>query len=101
MVGDYRRVFAYLLPIFYYLSPLHSILAHIHLREYLASLDDETTHPDSIPLSPHQSQWEAHGERSTIHIDPSRGKETPLSRDRRGAGSEKPVRHDMRDWQKD
>jgi hypothetical protein len=47
--------------------------------------DDDTTNPDSIPLSPHGSQWphpdpkrtpgaEERGAESTIHIDPHRGR---------------------------
>lgn len=65
-----------ILPVLYYLSPLHSIVTHIDLREEISDRDDDTTNPDSIPLSPHESQWK--GQHSTIHIDPRRDKETPL-----------------------
>jgi len=75
-IGDYRRVVKYILPIFYYLSPLHSIITHIHLRTEIRDRDDDTTNPDSIPLSPHESQWK--GQQSTMHIDPHRDKNTPL-----------------------
>ena len=66
------------LPVLYYLSPLHSIVTHIDLRGEIRDRDDDTTNPDSIPLSPHESQWK--GQNSTIHIDPRRDKETPLRR---------------------
>jgi hypothetical protein len=75
-VGDYRRVVKTILPVLYYLSPLHSIVTHIDLREEIRDRDDDTTNPDSIPLSPHESQWK--GQHSTIHINPRRDKETPL-----------------------
>jgi len=65
-----------ILPVLYYLSPLHSIVTHIDLREEIRDRDDDTTNPDSIPLSPHEWQWK--GQHSTIHIDPRRDKETPL-----------------------
>lgn len=64
-----------LLPVLYYLSPLHSIVTRIDLKEAFSSQDD-ATNPDSIPLSPKTSQWpeQERGQRSTIHIDPLRGK---------------------------
>lgn len=74
--GDSRRVCKNVLPILYYLSPLHSIVTHISLRGQIRGSDDDTTNPDSIPLSPHESQWK--GEMSTVHIDPRRDKDTPL-----------------------
>jgi hypothetical protein len=58
------------------MSPLHSIVTHIDLRDQIKDRDDDTTNPDSIPLSPHESQWK--GQQSTIHIDPRRDKDTPL-----------------------
>ena len=69
------RAVRVLLPPFYYLSPLHSIVARINLKEAFSSQDD-TTNPDSIPLSPKTSQWpdQEIGQESTIHIDPLRGK---------------------------
>jgi hypothetical protein len=74
-VGDYRRVIRVLLPSFYYLSPLHSIVTRIGLKEAFSS-EDDATNPDSIPLSPKTSQWpeQERGQHSTIHIDPLRGK---------------------------
>jgi hypothetical protein len=51
-------------------------VTHIHLGTEIRDRDDDTTNPDSIPLSPHESQWR--GQQSTMHIDPNRDKDTPL-----------------------
>jgi hypothetical protein len=64
----------------YFISPLHSIVTRIELREYIKNRDDDTTNPDSFPLSPHMSSPQWHGQDSTIHIDPNRGKTKRSSR---------------------
>lgn len=76
--GDYRRAFKYMLPSLYYLSLLHSIVGRIKIRQHLIETEDDdgSMNKDGIPLTAN-----SHGQMSTIHIDPKRGKEVVIIED--------------------